>query len=107
MRHIDLYEAFNFKSMGTSRLIIVEGTAPYTPEVESLIRDMEETGELTIVDMSSCDVPDIEEAVTSDAMKVLFVGGDDCDRRIRYAVMDLHPEIIPASDLTPSDLLSK
>jgi hypothetical protein len=65
---------------------------------------MVEAGELTIVDMSSCDVAEIEEVVASEVKKVLFINGDDCDRAIRYAVMDLHPEIIPATSLTLEDL---
>jgi hypothetical protein len=65
---------------------------------------MEESGELAIVDMSTCDVAEIQNAVTSQAKKILFINGDDCDRAIRYAVMDLHPEIIPASDLSLEDL---
>jgi hypothetical protein len=100
LKHIN--EFFYFGE--TSRLIIVEGTAPFRPETQVRIDDMVEAGELTIVDMSTCDVAEIEEAVASDIQKILFVNGDECERSIRYSVMDLHPEIIPASVLTPEDL---
>jgi hypothetical protein len=104
MKHIELYETFNLSSVGTGRLIIVEGTAPYRLEIQALIDRMEQAGELAIVDMSACDEEEIEEAVASEVDKVLFINGDDCDRAIRYAVMDLHPEIIPSNMITPEDL---
>ena len=103
MKHIKMYEFFHFGA-STARLIIVEGAEPFAPETQDRIDAMEESGELTMVDMSTCDEAAIQEAVASPAKKVLFMNGDDCDRAIRYAVMDLHPEIIPATDLTPADL---
>lgn len=104
MKHLkDINEFFHFGA-GSSRLIIVEGTEPFLPEIQDAIDHMEESGELAIVDMSTCDVAEIQNAVTSQAKKILFINGDDCDRAIRYAVMDLHPEIIPASDLSLEDL---
>jgi hypothetical protein len=106
MKHIQIFEAFNLSSMGTGRLIIVEGTAPYRLEIQDLINRMEEAGELAIVDMSACDETGIEDAVASPVEKILFVNGDGCDRAIRYAVMDLHPEIIPAPEMREEDLLT-
>lgn len=100
LKHIN--EFFYFGETG--RLIIVEGTEPFAPETQDAIDDMMEAGVLTIVDMSTCDVAEIKSAVESDAGKILFVNGDECERSIRYAVMDLHPEIIPAAELTPADL---
>lgn len=103
MKHLkDINEFFYFEE--ATRLIIVEGTEPFLPEIQSIIDGMEETGELAIVDMSSCSLNDIKDAVASDAKKILFVNGDDCERPIRYAVMDLHPDIIPASSITAADL---
>ena len=104
MKHIQVYEAFGWETMGTGRLIIVEGKPSYRPDIQSRINDMQRTGELAIVDMSTCDEEEIEEVVASEVQKVLFINGDDCERAIRYAVMDLHPEIIPATALTPEDL---
>jgi hypothetical protein len=107
MKHLEVYEAFGWETMGTGRLIIEEGEPSYRPDAQSRINDMQKTGELTIVDMSTCDEEEIEEAVASNAAKVLFINGDDCDRAIRYTVMDLHPEIIPATSLTPEDLITQ
>ena len=105
MKHIELYEAFGWNANGASRLIIVEGTPDdIDPQVQEEIDDMQSHAELEIVDMSLCEEADVAVVAASDAKKVLFVNGDDCDRRIRYAVMDLHPEIIPASVLTTDDL---
>lgn len=104
MKHIQVYEAFGWETMGTGRLIIVEGEPSYRPDIQTLIVRMQKTGELAIVDMSTCDEEEIEEVVASEVKKVLFINGDDCDRDIRYAVMDLHPEIIPATSLAPEDL---
>lgn len=103
MKHLKPINEFFFFG-GTTRFIIVEGTEPFHPEIQARIDKMEEAGELAIVDMSTCDVAEIEAAVASDAMKILFVNGDECDRAIRYAVMDLHPEIIPAAELSQEDL---
>jgi hypothetical protein len=111
MQHIQaydafqMYEAFGWGTSGTGRLIIVEGTAPFAPEVQEIVNDMEESGELAMVDMSTCDVAEIQNAVASGAKKILFVNGDDCERTIRYAVMDLHPEIIPADAMQREDLI--
>ena len=113
MQHIQAYdafqihEAFGWNPSETSRLIIVEGTAPFAPGIQEIIDHMEESGDLTIVDMSTCDVAEIQNAVESLAKKILFVNGDNCDRTIRYAVMDLHPEIIPASVVTKEDLMTQ
>ena len=105
MKHIELYEAFGWDNKGASRLIIVEGTMDdIDPQVQEEIDDMQSHAELEIVDMSLCEEADVEVVAASNAKKVLFVNGDDCDRRIRYAVMDLHPEIIPAGSLTIDDL---
>lgn len=100
-----IHEAFGWNTPGTGRLIIVEGTAPFAPEVQDTVNQMEASGDLLQVDMSTCDVTEIEEAVASGAKKILFVNGDDCDRTIRYAVMDLHPEIIPADAMVKEDLM--
>ena len=104
MKHIQVFEAFGWSTAATGRLIIVEGTEPFRPEVQEAIDHMEESGELAIVDMSTCDEAEIEDAVASQAKKILFINGDDCERVIRYAVMDLHPEIIPAAGLLRADL---
>jgi hypothetical protein len=104
MKHIQVFEAFGWATSGTGRLIIVEGIAPFAPKIQEIIDGMEESGELVIVDMSTCDVAEIEDAVASGAKKILFVNGDECERPIRYAVMDLHPEIIPADAMTEEDL---
>jgi hypothetical protein len=104
MKHIQVYEAFNWETPGGSRLIIIEGTEPFTAEVQDIVHTMEEAGKLAIVDMSSCDKAEIDAAVASSVAKILFINGDDCERPIRYAVMDLHPEIIPAHLVAPEDL---
>ena len=104
MKHIQVYEAFNWEKPGASRLIIIEGTEPFTTEVQNIIHDMESSGKLATVDMSTCDKGEIDAAVDSSVEKILFINGDNCERPIRYAVMDLHPEIIPAPMLTPEDL---
>lgn len=104
MKHIQVYEAFNWETPGGSRLIIIEGTEPFTSEVQNIVHDMESSGKLAIVDMSTCDKEEIDAAAASSVEKILFINGDNCERPIRYAVMDLHPEIIPASMLTPEDL---
>lgn len=105
MKHIEVYEAFNWENQGASRLIIIEGTEPFTTEIQSMVHDMEAKGELALVDMSTCDKAEIETAVASSVAKILFINGDDCERVIRYTVMDLHPEIIPAPLVTPEDLM--
>jgi len=107
MKHIQVFEAFGWSTAATGRLIIVEGTAPFAPEVQEIVNDMEESGELAMVDMSTCDVAEISTAVASSAKKILFVNGDDCERTIRYAVMDLHPEIIPADAMQKEDLMTQ
>ena len=104
MKHIQIFEAFGWATAGTGRLIIVEGTEPFRPAIQDIIDGMEESGELAIVDMSTCDEAEIENAVASQVEKILFINGDDCDRDIRYAVMDLHPEIIPATEMREEDL---
>jgi hypothetical protein len=105
MKHIELYEAFEWNANGASRLIIVEGTPDaLDPAVQEKMDDMQAQGKLLIIDMSLCDVADIKSAEASDATQILFINGDDCDRRIRYAVMDLHPEIIPAENMETNDI---
>jgi hypothetical protein len=107
MKHIQVYEAynhFNWETSGGSRLIIIEGTESFPAEVQNIIHSMEEEGNLAIVDMSSCDKAEIDAVVASSVAKILFINGDHCERPIRYAVMDLHPEIIPAGMLTVEDL---
>lgn len=104
MKHIQVYEAFSWEKPGGSRLIIIEGTEPFTSEVQNIVHDMESSGKLAIVDMSTCDKEEIDAAASSSVEKILFINGDNCERPIRYAVMDLHPEIIPATMLTAEDL---
>jgi hypothetical protein len=107
MKHIQIFEAFGWSTPATGRLIIVEGTEPFRPAIQDIIDHMEESGELAIVDMSTCDEAEIENAVASQVEKILFINGDDCERVIRYAVMDLHPEIIPATEMREEDLLTQ
>ena len=107
MKHIQVFEAFGWATATTGRLIIIEGTEAFRPEVQNIIHDMEERGELAIVDMSTCNKEEIDTAAASSVEKILFINGDDCERPIRYAVMDLHPEIIPAPSLTPEDLITQ
>jgi hypothetical protein len=44
MKHLEVYETFGWETMGTGRLIIVEGEPSYRPDIQSRINDMQKTG---------------------------------------------------------------
>jgi hypothetical protein len=61
MKHIQVYEAFNWETPGGIRLIIIEGTEPFTAEVQDIVHTMEEAGKLFVKSMPMPAIPVIKK----------------------------------------------